>query len=54
MKALAQSPLLREEIARRNDALLKKYGAEAVREAEEEAKAQPKPEEIRKAKSLRN
>jgi hypothetical protein len=53
-KSLAQSPSLREEIARRNDDLLRKYGDEAVREAEEEAKSPPKPEETRKAKSLRN
>jgi hypothetical protein len=53
VKTLAQSPSLREEIAKRNDALLKKYGDEAVREADEEAREQPKPEEIRKAKSLR-
>ena len=53
-RTMAQSPSLREEIARRNDEILKKYGDEAVREAEEEAKAPPKPEEIRKAKSLRN
>jgi hypothetical protein len=54
VKTLAQSPALREEIARRNDSLLKKYGDEAVREAEEEAKTPPRPEEIRKARSLRN
>ena len=54
VKTIATSPALREEIARRNDSLLKKYGDEAVREAEEEAKAPPMPEEIRKARSLRN
>jgi hypothetical protein len=53
VKTLTQSPSLREEIARRNDALLKKYGEEAVMEAEQEAKVPPKPEEIRPAKSLR-
>ena len=35
----------------RNDSLLKKYGEESVREAEEEAKEPPKPEEIKKARS---
>ena len=54
VKTLAQSPALREEIARRNDAILKKYDAETVREADEESREEPKPEEIRKAKSLRN
>jgi hypothetical protein len=54
VETIATSPALREEIARRNDSLLKKYGDEAVREAEEEAKAPPMPEEIRKARSLRN
>ena len=53
VKTLERSPSLREEIARRNDSLLKKYGDEAVREAREEAMAPPKPEEIRKARSLR-
>ena len=38
VKTIATSPALREEIARRNDSLLKKYGDEAVREAEEEDK----------------
>jgi hypothetical protein len=52
VKTLAQSPSLREEIARRNDSLLKKFGAEALREADEESLAPPKPEEIRKARSL--
>jgi hypothetical protein len=54
VKTLAQSPALREEIARRNGSLLKKYGDEAVREAEEEANTPPRPEETRKARSLRN
>jgi hypothetical protein len=54
VKTLARSPSLREEIARRNDSLLKKFGAEAMREADEESMAPPKPEEIRKARSLRN
>ena len=53
VKTLAQSPSLREEIARRNDSLLKKFGAEAVREADEESIAPPKPEEVMKARSLR-
>jgi hypothetical protein len=52
VKTLAQSPSLREEIARRNDSLLKKFGSEALREADEESQAPPKPEEIRKARSL--
>ena len=52
VKTLAQSPSLREEIARRNDSLIKKFGAEALREADEESQAPPKPEEIRKARSL--
>jgi hypothetical protein len=53
VKTLTQSPSLREEIARRNDALLRKYGEEVVQEAEQEAKEPPKPEETRPAKSLR-
>ena len=53
VKTLARSASLRAEIAKRHDALLKKYGEDEVREEEERAQAPPKPEEIRKAKSLR-
>jgi hypothetical protein len=52
-KAVANSPSLRAEIAKRREALQKKYGAEEMREEEERALAPPKPEEIRKARSLR-
>ncbi len=53
VKALARSASLRAEIAKRHEALLKKYGEEEVRDEEREAQAPPKPEETRKAKSLR-
>jgi hypothetical protein len=53
VKALAQSASLRDEVAKRHEALLKKFGEKEVREEEEQAQAPPKPEEIRKAKSLR-
>jgi len=52
-KAVARSASLREQIAKRHEALLKKYGENEVREEEERAQAPPKPEETRKAKSLR-
>jgi hypothetical protein len=52
-KTLARSAPVRAEIAQRHEALLKKYGEKEVREEEREAQAPPKPEEIRKAKSLR-
>jgi hypothetical protein len=53
-KTVARSPSLREQIAKQHAALLKKFGAKEVREEEEQAQVPPKPEEIRKAKSLRN
>jgi hypothetical protein len=49
----ARSPALQKQIAERLEAVNKKYGEEAVREANDEAIAEPKPEEIRRAKSLR-
>jgi hypothetical protein len=52
--SLAHSSSLRLAIARRNDAILNKYGEEEVREAEQEAKSPSKPEETRKARSLRD
>ena len=42
-----------QEIARRNDSSLRKYGDDVVREAEEEDRTPPRPEETRKARSLR-
>jgi hypothetical protein len=52
-KAVATSATLRAEVAERREALLKKYGEAEIREEEERALAPPKPEEIRKARSLR-
>jgi hypothetical protein len=52
VKALARSASLREQIAKLHEALLKKYGEEEVRKEDERAQEPPKPEEIRKAKSL--
>lgn len=53
-KTVARSPSRKEQIAKQRAALLKKYGENEVREEEEQMQAPPKPEEIRKAKSLRN
>ena len=41
------------QIAKEREALLKKYGEEEIRAEETEAQAPAKPEETRKAKSLR-
>jgi hypothetical protein len=50
---LARSPALRNQIGRLNDSVVKKFGDEALREAHDEAAEPPKPEETRKARSLR-
>jgi hypothetical protein len=53
VKAVARSASLREQMAKRQEAIVKKFGENEVREENEQAQASPKPEEIRKARSLR-
>jgi hypothetical protein len=50
-KTLAASPVLRDELGRHRTAVLSKYGAETIREADAEAQLPPRPEETRKAQS---